>query len=258
MKLTLHLSTRFLNTMNFEYIQALALANKYGHIIKIVRENIHLWSLDDFHKVYLLLFGIKRQWRRPRLVFEYFSEECIMYINKYIPQHIHEYLVTNDKKLDIWHTGKFFKYLKDCKNNTIVRNLPLMHDSQRLYKTTRSIYDEKLYDNNALHVYNNIAKFKFNMYRMKIATNIYETGMPLLYRINCQLDMCMHNNDRVYSVNVYYKTISQEMKLTYLNNIQNGNSIYDYVTTCACLRRDEYKCWYRKYYNIHRLYSMAL
>lgn len=67
--------------MNFEHVKKLVVCNRYGEVIHLIRNNIHLWSSDDYCTLFILCCGLKSQKSPIHGIYsDIFSEECILYM----------------------------------------------------------------------------------------------------------------------------------------------------------------------------------
>jgi hypothetical protein len=70
--------------MNYEYITNLLKCNRYGEVIRLLRDNIHTWSMDDYAKVYNKCCG-----------YAYFTETCILYFLNHISNTITNFITSD-------------------------------------------------------------------------------------------------------------------------------------------------------------------
>jgi hypothetical protein len=68
--------------MNFEHIKRLLECNRHGEVIRLMRDNIHTWSMNDYDYLYDLCYGCKKimQFVRPKCYKQIFAEPCIIYV----------------------------------------------------------------------------------------------------------------------------------------------------------------------------------
>jgi hypothetical protein len=116
--------------MNTKYIKSLLKKGKYGKVIHLIQQNLHMWSLDNFKEVLLLCSGIYDK----TVNHDTFSEECVIYIMERIPIHIKSFLLDEFFMCNFRFSG-YELVGENCHSiELLLISLPTVYDTFRLVK----------------------------------------------------------------------------------------------------------------------------
>jgi hypothetical protein len=101
--------------MNFEYIKKLLECGRHGKVIQLIKNNVHIWSMDDYQKVYdICCFNVDLFKKDNR----YFSELCSIYLHNHTPDSLFKKLkhagsIRQSKYLDNVQYIQYFELTVD-------------------------------------------------------------------------------------------------------------------------------------------------
>jgi hypothetical protein len=189
--------------MNVNYIKTLLKSGRYGKVIHLIKSNVHIWSLDDYHKVYYLCCGLLCDTKTRYISLEFseydkelFSDICVEYFTEFVQNNIYDRI---QKSYD--------KYKIDAVN--IFEYIIYKNDAVRMFKKS-NLYKEmyELRYPTGLQPSNDILKFC-------IQKGIYFKVLPKMMIYDDYINFLFTSNNRRFIIPPAHSLIEYYVKGEY-------------------------------------------
>jgi hypothetical protein len=186
-------------TINHVYIENLLAYGKYGKLINLIKNNIHVWSLNDFFDIFALCCGYYSTYINA---FDA-SELCVMYFIDHAPDIIRDHIMSDDRDIKITIRGKLHSGIEN-----LLKLLPYNFNSIRLFKNIR-IPQHEQYTYYFAQKHYDILKYcvdkeinhigSTNVYNIDSTTTLYGKYGSILWFHN----QYMYDDNRGFCINIF-------------------------------------------------------
>lgn len=212
--------------MTIEYIKKLLKLNRHGAVIKIIDDNLNMWSINNFYDILIIACGTKG--------LEYFSELVAMYLLDNL-KYTHRDILYNLCNMEYtWY--EFYKNLyefgrgKHICINTFVQISACINNSVRLYKLCEYTGDFELLTMSKYIVFDPNVKITDVI---KYYTNYIEYANCKYIKLYCLKHLPFEYTYKIYQDSIYtqsegriIKKICKNMMDRYETGDISGGNMY--------------------------------